>query len=406
MLPIPMTTFSYFLGWCILLGIVWLIAGQIQGELMSKPIVRIGLLLIVIFEWHLIWAALSGMETLLLGLHILLILRGIERNWDPMFLGGLAGLGIWIRPDAILVIIPIAWAIIVQHTSVQGSVRRAIRYLAGFVLLALPYLLMNFWLGGEWWPSTYYAKQLEYAVAREASLLQRLFKMGLAPLIGAGFLLVPGILVSIVASVRSRKWIRLAGFFWVIAFIAVYAIRLPVDYQHGRYMIPVIPALFLLGYDGLLILFMRENQSAFKRILSRSWVMSLVFISLIFWLKGAEAYARDVAVIETEMVAAAKWINANTDERDLIAAHDIGALGYFADRRILDLAGLISPEVIPIIRDESALEEFLDEENVDYLMTFPGWYPQLTQGRTIVYSSQGSFSPLIGGENMTIYRWP
>ena len=31
------------------------------------------------------------------------------------------------------------------------------------------------------------------------------------------------------------------------------------------------------------------------------------------------------------------------------------------DRELIDLAGLVSPEIIPIIRDESAIEQFLDQ---------------------------------------------
>jgi hypothetical protein len=90
----------------------------------------------------------------------------------------------------------------------------------------------------------------------------------------------------------------------------------------------------------------------------------------------------------------------------LIAAHDIGALGYFSERELVDLAGLISPEVIPFIRDESALENFLTLKEVGYLMTFPNWYPSLTSQAQLIYQTQGLFSPKLGGENMAVYQWP
>lgn len=88
-----------------------------------------------------------------------------------------------------------------------------------------------------------------------------------------------------------------------------------------------------------------------------------------------------------------------------IAAHDIGALGYFGDRMIIDLAGLVTPEVIPIIRSEDDLESFLDRNSADYLMTFPGWYPRLISGRELIYSTNSEFSPQVGGENMAVYHW-
>jgi hypothetical protein len=120
---------------------------------------------------------------------------------------------------------------------------------------------------------------------------------------------------------------------------------------------------------------------------------------------GANAYATDVGVIETEMVAASWWIRENTSPDALIAAHDIGALGYFGERQILDMAGLISPEVIPILWNEPELTNMLNLQGADYLMTFPGWYPQMTDNLQAVFNSGGRFSPSIDGENMAVYTW-
>jgi hypothetical protein len=134
-------------------------------------------------------------------------------------------------------------------------------------------------------------------------------------------------------------------------------------------------------------------------------VAALGLLLLGFWAIGANAYARSVAIIETEMVDSARWIAQNTPPGALIAAHDIGALGYFGQRRLLDLAGLVSPEVIPFIRDERRLAVFLDQQHADYLMTFPDWYPELVKRLVEVYKSQGIISPQQGGENMRVYRW-
>ena len=105
------------------------------------------------------------------------------------------------------------------------------------------------------------------------------------------------------------------------------------------------------------------------------------------------------------MVDTALWINENLPKDSVIAAHDIGAVGFFANRKIIDLAGLISPEVIPFIRDEKQLSDYIDMSYVDYLMTFPGWYEELDQSKTEIFSTGGLFSPNAGGENMAIYIW-
>lgn len=126
---------------------------------------------------------------------------------------------------------------------------------------------------------------------------------------------------------------------------------------------------------------------------------------MFFWLIGAKAYALDVAIIESEMVDTARWVQQNTSHDAVIAAHDIGALGYFAQRPLVDLAGLVSPEVIPFVRDETAIQAYLDQSHVEYLVTFPAWYPSLVRQAPVLYVSAGEFSPRLDGENMTVFLW-
>ena len=146
-------------------------------------------------------------------------------------------------------------------------------------------------------------------------------------------------------------------------------------------------------------------EGRWGRIFKRAWVVAAGIILVAFWILGGRAYAMDVGVIESEMVDAATWIADNIEQDALIAAHDIGALGFFANRNLIDLAGLVSPEVIPYIRDETALRNHLNEKGADYLMTFPGWYSTLTSDKVMIYQSNGRISPVMGGEKMLIYEW-
>jgi hypothetical protein len=185
----------------------------------------------------------------------------------------------------------------------------------------------------------------------------------------------------------------------------LYALRLPVTYQHGRYVMPAMPVYFIWGLAGVALLLERPAPALVRRLLGRAWLISIAVVLGLFYILGANAYHNDIAVIEGEMVATARWVRSNTPPSALIAAHDIGALGYFAERRLLDLAGLVSPEVIPFIRDEARLAAYLDERQADYLITFPGWYPSLVSQAQPVYISPGMASPAQGGENMVVYLW-
>jgi hypothetical protein len=205
------------------------------------------------------------------------------------------------------------------------------------------------------------------------------------------------------------KW-GIAVCLWFIGFIMVYAVQLPVTYQHARYVMPAIPAYLLAGFSGYIhlmnLLKSKLNRGNIRWILSKSWLLLLITIPTVFSIQGAFAYAEDVAIIETEMVNTAKWIAKNTSPDAIIAGHDIGALGYFGNREILDLAGLIDPEIVPIIRNEKELGLLLLEREVDFLVAFPGWYPSLVLMGDMAYETGGIFSPKAGGENMVIYRLP
>jgi hypothetical protein len=105
------------------------------------------------------------------------------------------------------------------------------------------------------------------------------------------------------------------------------------------------------------------------------------------------------------MVDTAHWVATNTSSEDIIAVHDIGAIGYFSQRQIVDLAGLVSPEVAPFIRDEAKLAGYLDERNVSFLVIFPDWYDHLQDGKTIIYQTEGKYAREAGATNMAVYRW-
>ena len=105
------------------------------------------------------------------------------------------------------------------------------------------------------------------------------------------------------------------------------------------------------------------------------------------------------------MVNTVQWINSNLDEDAVIAAHDIGAMGCFSKSKIIDLVGLVTPEVIPFIRDEKQLGVYIHEQKEDYLVTFPSWNPELTSKLNILYTTEGIYAPQFGMDNMTLFEW-
>lgn len=359
----------------------------------------------VAFEWHLAWAAMSGMETLLHGLiattALILLMTKTARY---LSLGLLTGLAVWVRPDGLTLLGPILLVILFTERGPRSRRVAITRCLIGFGALFIPYLLFNLAIGGTPMPNTFYAKQAEYAAWQDLSFLSRLGQMSLQLLVGPSLVLIPGVIGWLVKSVRQKMWGSLAALIWCAGYLWIYISRLPV-YQHARYIMPAMPIFFLFG----LLAFAEFDQgnllARYQWVGKASWRSGIVLLVLGFIYLGGRAYAQDVAVIESEMVVTAKWAAEFLPADALIAAHDIGALGYFDSHELIDLAGLISPEVIPFIRDESQLASYLNQRGANYLIAFPDFYPIMTRDAETVFVANSSATLKFSHENMTVYVW-
>ncbi len=367
--------------------------------------------LLLIFEWHSVWMAGSGMETLLFSGLILAILGQLLDSRAASFrfwaVGGLTGILVWLRPDGITLLGPAIFVILLSGRA--AKTRQIVQLLAGFGGIFGPYLCFNRGVAGTIWPNTFFAKQAEYAVLQQIPLVARFFRLAFLPLVGVGVVLLPGSVIAALNALKKKNWPLAAALIWAVGYIFLYTLRLPVTYQHGRYIMPMMPVLVTVSFIGFLQARQYFNSLDHRRTLrlsKKAWEALLVAITLLFFGVGANAYAQDVGVIETEMVIIARWIQANTPEDVVLGAHDIGALGFYGQREIVDLAGLISPDVIPFIRDEDQLRGYLNQTGVDYLVTFPGWYPGLVAGLEPIFQSTNPISPSLGGENMAVYEWP
>lgn len=347
--------------------------------------------------WQLDWAASSGMETILYSLIIVLVFYFMYFGWINAYwwIGLLIGVAVWIRPDAITLLCPIGVLILLDKILNHESISPIGKVAIGAVFPIILYGGWNIFTAGSVFPNTFFAKQAEYAELLTIPFFSRFINVITPVLTGVVFILIPGIIYLLIAATRKKDFRPLVVFLWCIGYVVLYAVRLPVDYQHGRYLIPTITPLIILGLLGInQISEDYVNNRIIKRVISPAWMVSILLINLIFWYKGMNAYQEDVNAINRLMVDSALWIKQNTPEKSKIAVHDIGAMGYFSDREIIDLAGLINPEVIPFIRDEIRLEQYIKSEKADYLVILQDWYPKLERmGKELA-----SFSASSGGE--------
>jgi hypothetical protein len=334
-----------------------------------------------------------------------------ERSWA---LGLIAGLLTLTRPEGVMLAVLVGLGILLDNVSSRrlvetssGEVRalavRVLIYFLGFGVILAPYLALDLATSGTIFPNTFYAKNAEYAVLfSNAPLIVLWLQLLAVPWVGAQILLLPGCIYIVVRLMKNRDYRALIPFAWILVLPALYALRLPVAYQHGRYEMPIVPFILLYGIWGTVELMARIRNF----VVRTSWGFSIAAVLVGFWIMGADAYASDVAIIDCEMVQTARWVSANVASDALVAAHDIGALGYYYDRPFIDLAGLVSPEIIPFIRDESRLRDYLFSRKTAFVIVFPDWYNSLTHDSRFVpaYQTNCAVTRAAGGTNMTVYK--
>ncbi len=412
LLPGSPLAWTYALGLLFTLGTAWM-GYRLSHLLFEDGRIAWATAFALLLEWHLAWSGVSGMEiplyTFLVLWLIVAYLSYTPHDARPVYWGLLGGLLMLTRPEGVLLVGLVALHILLTRR--QAALRPLLVMAGAWLLVVAPYLAFNWTVSGRILPNTFYAKQAEYAaVARQLSLGVRLARQALQPLVGAQMLLLPGLgwLVWQAArhphkSVLARAaWEAALPLLWGLALITVYALRLPVTYQHGRYMMPLIPVIMVYGVGGTWRLVERLPARAVRR----AWALSFALLLVIFWGRGAWAYAEDTAIITCEAVETARWLARNTPPDAVVAAHDIGAIGYFAPRPLVDMAGLVSPEVISFIRDEAVLATYLAARGANYLVVAPDWYPELVRqpGVQLVYQRACPLTQRAGYASTAVYR--
>ncbi len=365
-------------------------------------------------EWHLLWAALSGMETILYCAWVSTVFflffpldsrRGMEGRFPPRIvaLGVISGLGIWIRPEAVLLTAMTVLAAILQWRPISAG--KAASFLLGVLSPIFLYGMFEYQLNGRFLPNTFFVKTTEYAVLTSTNIFIRLVQPWIPLLAGPLAVLVLFLPVALVFLARDRKLLWGLPFLWALAHLALYAVQLPATYQHGRYFIPILPVLMAYGVYGYSLLRRRFLSAMAPRIVVRALWASAVLLTMIFLWIGAGQFAGDVKIIDSEMVSVSLWIRDNTPPETVVAAHDIGALGFFGGRRIIDLGGVTDLNAVELLAGRVTLREYLGQKDADLLMTMPDFYPDELTRCVPMAEFPGGPSPAEAGRRTLLYDW-
>ncbi|MEC8381214.1 MAG: hypothetical protein VXZ96_12875 [Myxococcota bacterium] len=134
------------------------------------------------------------------------------------------------------------------------------------------------------------------------------------------------------------------------------------------YMVPLCWVGLVIGLAGLNALVQRWRQPRLK------WLIGVILF-FCFVLRIVPKFQEFKLLQENEVSLRAKvgkWLEANTPDGAQVAMEAIGYQGYYAHRPVVDIAGLISPEVLKLVdapyRGGVVFQRILREIQPDYLV--------------------------------------
>lgn len=358
--------------------------------------------LMLVLQPKLLLIAVSGMETTLFILLIILSFY-FYRMSKSLLLGITLGLLIWCRPDGIVVWLAIILDFLVSSftsKSIDNNYRKDLFKsfaIASFILLL--YLLFNLILSGTILPNTFLAKTIFYKnMDRGVFLNDSVFGyFGTNEFLVLWIPLIAVILYSAYLLIKKQNSKFNLYIYFIIGLILIYYIKLPFAHRFGRYLIPIIPFYIYISVGGVRFIFeelQKHSGRDIKKLLNGLFFLfaaTEIAFSFNYIKPAVLEYIEYCKYHNDRHVAAGVWLNKNTTDGDVIAAHDIGAIAFYSHRRVFDMAGLINTDVIPHIKDNdfnNYLNAQFNKNNVTYLAVLKSWFEVGNQNPDYVPAKQ------------------
>ncbi len=316
--------------------------------------------------WLLRWAG-SGMET---SCSVLLVLAAFVfclRN-EYLLSVVMAALLALVRPEAVLFVFFIAADIFVNSHDKRSAAGLTMKLAVVYAAILAPWLVYAYINFGTIIPNTALAKspsgmglaRVEGGIWNIGSIVAASDGVVVVGLLSCGVLLWRKLRT---ATKEDRFFYfrqSLVGLGWAAALPVLYLLRNVTVVS--RYMLLVTPFLVLVAYLYLYGTLMRSRFQRFAYagviiFAGLTVVQSQVTYRLIV-APGIEAFESGM---NTSLVSIGHWLKEHTRPDEGVLAWDIGAVGYFSDRRICDAAGLVTPGLIPYVREGAELKQIADE---------------------------------------------
>ena len=409
--------------WAYALGTLFLILTGITVYAWAKHFTddRTALLagLIIVSSGRMIWSALSGMEITLSSFLFVLTAYSAwktkKEKASPLPAGVLASLNTYARPEGYLFAAMLFVYLLLKQDEKKplyfriGGFKSAIIFAITYAVLTAPYPIACYLNWGKPLPTTYYSKKGAAATVMFHRYWITVWSFFLKDNIAAALLALAG-MVLVVKKPASGNGIPALAASWVALFLGVEGFMFPITWTYARYTIPLWPFLAVLAvyaFDELASVGRWSEMKLTVNFNNRD--ISMTIKTLMFWLilllgardgiRWSQIFLWDVRGINEINVKMGKYIAEHVPEGETVAVNDIGAIAYFGKRRVVDLMGIITPEVARFVNPSgvglqidlayNAWEFLKCRPDIKYVACFPTWFPKIMKSEyfTPLYST-------------------
>jgi hypothetical protein len=189
----------------------------------------------------------------------------------------------------------------------------------------------------------------------------------LSILLPAGILAIVGLVVLVRRFPNRTSVVCL----WAVLDYCAYCVMLPEPGHGGRYqpfVLLLFPPLMAVGLMYILsgaVAWTRARRV--QRVLSWASVAIVAGVTSLTLPRWESALHDSIAHIDATHVKLANWINKHYSPDTTMAVFDIGAIGYYAHVRVVDLGGLVDRNYLPYLV-QRRVPEYLSERGIRYVI--------------------------------------
>ena len=323
--------------------------------------------------WMLRWAG-TGMETSLSVLLVLLSLWFCLRN-EYLISTVTAGLATHVRPETSFLLVLILFDCYINSVDKIRGRKMIGKLVLVFVVLLAPWMIYARLTFGSIVPNTALAKSgLRFDAGDFVYTLKHIFgTLALSDGLSIAAILFCGLLFVFMKR-KSLSWIKspdqaerfflfrqsFIGIGWILFVIVSYA-STGVNVV-SRYLLLIIPLIVIFSYSFLYQVISNSKWKSYVYAAVMVFTGALILQNQIVYWKlvnpGIQAFEQGM---ETCLIPIGKWLKNNTAPESIVFVPDVGAIGYYSDRKICDAAGLVSPSLLPFVRRGDSFKKMVEE---------------------------------------------